>query len=107
MPLPFPLPRRLLAAIVAMLVAGTGVVIATYPAAAAAPNLLANPGFESGLTGWTCSSANTSVSSPVHGGAKALSGTPAGSDYAQCSQTVSVQPSSAYTLSAWVQGSYV
>jgi chitinase len=101
------LTRRHVGAAAAMLVAGTGVVFATYPAAAASPNLLANPGFESGLSGWTCSTADTTVSSPVHAGAKALAGTPAGSDYAQCSQTVSVQPNSAYALSAWVEGSYV
>lgn len=99
--------RRRLAAVAAMLLAGTGVVFATHPAAAASPNLLANPGFESGLAGWTCSSADTTVSTPVHSGTAALAGTPAGSDYAQCSQAVSVLPNSSYSLSAWVQGSYV
>jgi hypothetical protein len=47
------------------------------------------------------------VTSPVHSGSYALLGTPSSSDDAQCSQTVSVQPGSSYTLSAWVEGSYV
>jgi hypothetical protein len=34
-------------------------------------------------------------------------GPPAGSDDAQCSQVVSVQPSSSYTLTGWVEGDYV
>jgi hypothetical protein len=74
-----------------------------------AANLLTNPGFESGLNGWSCSatSAGTTVTSPVHGGAKALTATPAGQDTARCQQTISVKPSSAYTLSAWVRGNYV
>jgi hypothetical protein len=72
-------------------------------------NLVQNPGFESGtIAPWSCSGGNGSVvTSPVHSGSHALLGTPTGSDDAQCSQTVSVQPSSSYTLSAWVEGSYV
>ncbi|MGK5449352.1 chitinase [Streptomyces radiopugnans] len=77
-------------------------------AGAAEPNLVRNAGFESGLSGWTCSAGSgTTVSSPVHGGTAALKATPAGSDNAKCSQTVAVQPDSKYELSAWVQGSYV
>ena len=45
--------------------------------------------------------------SPVHSGSDALAGPASASDDAQCTQTVSVQPSSSYTLTAWVQGSYV
>nr|WP_323378438.1 glycoside hydrolase family 18 protein [Streptomyces smaragdinus] len=76
--------------------------------AQAAENLVSNPGFESGMSGWTCSGASgTTVSSPVHGGTSALKATPAGLDNAKCSQTVAVQPNSAYELSAYVQGSYV
>jgi chitinase len=79
----------------------------TAPAHAAA-NILTNPGFESGLTGWTCTAGSGStVSSPVHGGSSALKAVPTDSDNAQCSQTVAVQPSSAYTLSGYVQGAYV
>ncbi|MEZ0114581.1 chitinase [Catenulispora sp. EB89] len=78
-------------------------------AAAASGNLLTNPGFETGdLTGWTCDAGTAAVvSSPVHSGSHALAGTPSGSDTAQCTQTVSVQPSTAYTFSGYVEGSYV
>ncbi|GLV72551.1 chitinase [Streptomyces hygroscopicus] len=78
------------------------------PAGAAAANLAQNPGFESGLSGWTCSAGSGStVASPVHGGSAALKATPAGTDNARCAQTVAVRPNSSYTLTAWVQGSYV
>ncbi|WP_413602445.1 chitinase [Curtobacterium sp. Curtsp57] len=74
---------------------------------AAGGNLVSNPGFETGTTsGWVCSGASV-VSTPVHSGTKALSGAPTSSDTAQCSQTIAVQPSTAYTLSGWVSGSYV
>ncbi|MFD7919919.1 chitinase [Streptomyces sp. NPDC059740] len=77
-------------------------------AAQADVNVARNAGYESGLSGWTCSSGSgTTVSSPVHGGGLALKGTPAGSDNAQCSQLVTVKPNSTYRLSEWVQGSYV
>lgn len=77
-------------------------------AAAADADLVRNGGFEAGLDGWTCSAGSGAVvSTPVHGGSSALKGTPAGQDNARCSQTVTVKPDSAYTLSAWVQGAYV
>ncbi|AKH84507.1 chitinase [Streptomyces sp. CNQ-509] len=77
-------------------------------AASAEPNLVQNPGFESGLSGWTCSgTAGTTVASPVHSGTAALRATPAGQDNARCTQSVAVRPNSAYELSAWVQGSYI
>src|ERR1051326_2248356 len=77
------------------------------PNAQAATNLVTNPGFESGnLSNWTCSSTDSVVSSPVHSGSFALAAAANNSDTAQCSQTISVQPSTAYTLSAWVQGTY-
>ncbi|WP_449064911.1 carbohydrate binding domain-containing protein, partial [Planomonospora algeriensis] len=81
--------------------------LAASPAHAA--NIAANPGFEDGLTGWTCSAGSgaAAVSAPVHGGSKALQATPAGSDTARCSQTVAVKPNTSYTLSAWVRGGYV
>lgn len=76
-------------------------------AQAADINNAKNGGFESGLSNWTCSAGSgTTVSSPVHSGSAALKATPAGQDYAQCSQSVAVKPNSTYTLSAWVQGSY-
>ncbi|HKO00010.1 MAG TPA: carbohydrate binding domain-containing protein, partial [Pseudonocardiaceae bacterium] len=100
--------RRWLAATAAAALAGglVAVLTTTGPADAAATNLVANPGFESGLTGWTCS-AGTVVTSPVHTGTRALSGAATASDDAQCAQTVSVQPNSAYSLSAWVEGNFV
>ncbi|MEU6784358.1 glycosyl hydrolase family 18 protein [Nonomuraea angiospora] len=83
--------------------------VALHATPAYAANILANPGFESGLSGWTCgaTSGAQAVSSPVHGGARALQATPQGSDYARCQQTVTVKPNTAYQLSAWVQGNYV
>ena len=78
-------------------------------ASAANSNLLANSGLESGSTsGWTCDAGTATVTtSPVHSGSYALAATPTGSDDAQCTQTVSVQPNSAYTLSGYVDGPYV
>jgi chitinase len=92
----------------ALLVAGVAAV-AVAPAASAQANLLTNGSFSTGSTsGWTCSSTDSVVSSPTYDGASyALAGTPTGSDDAQCSQVVSVQPSSSYTLSGWVEGDYV
>ena len=79
------------------------------PPASAQSSLLTNGDFASGNTaGWTCSSGDTVVTSPVYSGsAYALAGTPTSSDYARCSQVVSVQPSSSYTLTGWVEGDYV
>ncbi|WP_406464758.1 glycoside hydrolase family 18 protein [Streptomyces sp. NBC_00111] len=101
-------PSGLLAAFSAVVLA-TGALLATAPAAGAADaDLARNGGFEAGLDGWSCSGGSgAAVSTPVHGGSSALKATPAGSDNARCSQTVTVKPDSAYTLSAWVQGSYV
>ncbi|MGH3645597.1 MAG: chitinase [Micromonosporaceae bacterium] len=85
----------------------TAAVALAVPAYAA--NLLTNPGFETGtLSAWRCTGGTGSVvSSPVHSGSRALAGAATSSDNARCSQTVSVQPGTAYTLSAWVRGSYV
>jgi chitinase len=76
---------------------------------AQAANLLTNPGFEAGsLAGWSCTGGLGSVvGSPVHSGNGALAGAASNSDTAQCTQTVSVQPNTAYTLTAWVRGSFV
>ncbi|MEU6239851.1 glycoside hydrolase family 18 protein [Streptomyces sp. NPDC047024] len=91
------------AATVALTVAG----ISAAPASAADVNNAKNAGFESGLSGWTCSAGSgTTVSSPVHGGSAALKATPAGQDNAQCTQSVAVKPNSTYSLSGWVQGGY-
>ncbi|MFD9572005.1 carbohydrate binding domain-containing protein [Streptomyces sp. NPDC059982] len=92
----------------AALIAAGMAVSGTGSAGAAAVEPVANSGFENGLSGWTCSGGSgAAVGSPVHSGAGALKATPSGSDNAQCSQTLSVQPNSSYTLSAYVQGSYV
>jgi len=92
-----------------LLVLGLGVATVAPAASAASANLLVNGDFATGSTsGWTCSSGDTVVTSPVYSGsAYALAGTPTDSDYARCSQVVSVQPSSSYSLSGWVEGDYV
>ncbi|MBT2546312.1 carbohydrate binding domain-containing protein [Streptomyces sp. ISL-44] len=92
----------------ATLTAGGLTTLATGTAQAADVNVARNGGFESGLANWSCSAGSgASVSSPVYAGSGALKGTPAGSDNARCSQTVTVKPNSTYTLSTQVQGSYV
>lgn len=72
-----------------------------------AGNLVTNPGFETGtLSGWTCNSTGSVVSSPVHSGSHALQLSPTNSDDAQCTQTITVQANHTYTLSAYVDGNY-
>ncbi|GAA1029092.1 MULTISPECIES: chitinase [Amycolatopsis] len=90
--------------LVVLLLAAAGLVVG---APAQAANLLANPGFEAGSTsGWTCP-AGAAVKTPVHSGSYALAVTPGASDQGQCTQTVSVRPSTTYSVSAWVQGAPV
>jgi chitodextrinase len=97
--------RHASAAVLVLLAAMIGLAL---PAASAATNLVSNPGFETGtLSGWACSAQGAVVGSPVHSGSHALSGAATSSDDAQCSQVIQVQPSSSYTLSAWVEGNYV
>jgi chitinase len=92
----------------ALLLAVPGITALSSAARAADADLAVNGGFESGLSAWTCTAGSgTTVNSPVHSGASALQATPAGSDNAQCAQTVTVKPSSQYTLSGYVRGSYV
>lgn len=100
-------PRRLLALLGTAALALAGAV--ALPGTAQAANVLTNPGFESGaLSPWSCTgNLGSVVSSPVHGGSKALAGAVSSSDIAKCSQTVAVRPNTAYTLSGWVRGSYV
>ncbi|WP_458245927.1 chitinase [Streptomyces sp. MAI_2237] len=98
--------RPVLAALTAALLALPGITALSSAARAADADLALNGGFESGLDGWNCT-AGTTVGSPVHSGDAALQATPAGSDNAQCAQTVTVQPDAQYTLSGYVRGSYV
>ncbi|MCS0599906.1 carbohydrate binding domain-containing protein [Streptomyces sp. LP11] len=101
-------PRRRLLALLATAALALGGAVA-LPGTAQAANILGNAGFESGgLSPWTCSgNLGSVVSSPVHGGAKALQGAVTSGDNAQCVQTVAVQPNTTYALSGWVRGSYV
>ncbi|MFG3295949.1 carbohydrate binding domain-containing protein [Streptomyces sp. NPDC048179] len=99
--------RRILALLGSAALALAGAI--ALPGTAQAANILTNPGFESGsLSPWSCSgNLGSVVSSPVHGGSKALAGAASSSDNAQCTQTVAVQPNTTYSLSGWVRGSYV
>lgn len=97
------------------------------PTAAPAPavdpvqvDLATNPGFEipassladwGSVPGWRCAGgpaeAALSTTAP-HSGGSALTVTPvSGDSTGECVQTVSVQPNTTYTASAWVRGSYV
>ncbi|MEU1516024.1 carbohydrate binding domain-containing protein [Streptomyces sp. NPDC005811] len=99
--------RRALALLGSAALALAGAI--ALPGTAEAANVLTNPGLESGsLSPWSCTgNLGQVVSSPVHGGSKALAGAVSSSDIAQCSQTVAVQPNTTYSLSGWVRGSYV
>ncbi|MEU1185036.1 carbohydrate binding domain-containing protein [Streptomyces sp. NPDC005820] len=99
--------RRVLALMGSAALALAGAI--ALPGTAEAANILTNPGLESGsLSPWSCTgNLGSVVSSPVHAGSKALAGAVSSSDTARCSQTVSVQPNTTYTLSGWVRGSYV
>ncbi|HEY3978920.1 MAG TPA: glycosyl hydrolase family 18 protein [Streptosporangiaceae bacterium] len=100
--------RRGLPLLAPLALAALGLAAGPAAGATAAASLLVNGSFATGSTaGWTCSAADTVVTSPVAPGSSfALSGTPTSSDFAQCSQVVSVQPSSAYTLTGQVDGGF-
>ncbi|MER5349923.1 glycosyl hydrolase family 18 protein [Kitasatospora sp. NPDC002551] len=71
------------------------------------PGGLANGGLETGSLGpWTCQAGGSVVSTPVHSGSYALQAAATGSQTGECSQTVTLAPNKAYTLTGWVQGSY-
>jgi len=90
---------------VSAVVAGT--VAALVGPAAADTNPVANPGFESGLSGWSCGATGSAVGGHAHSGTSALAGAANNSDNAKCTQTVTVAPNTRYTLSAYVNGAYV
>lgn len=70
-------------------------------------NLVVNGDFETGnLSGWTCNAGDVVVSSPVHGGSRALQITPSSSTTGECDQAISVQANHTYTLTAFVNGPY-
>jgi chitinase len=92
----------------AVVLALPGMTALSSAARAADADLARNGGFEAGLESWTCTaSSGTTVNSPVRSGSSALKATPAGSDNAQCAQTVTVKPDSQYTLAGYARGSYV
>lgn len=102
--------RRILLAVSSgflVLLCAAVLVFANWTAAHAATNLVTNPGFETGsLSGWTCDAGDTVVSSPVHSGSHALQMNPSSSTTGQCTQTISVQANTAYTLSGYLDGPY-
>lgn len=77
------------------------------PAAAASANLLTNGDLENGTTGWTAFGAGTvaSTTSPVHGGARALSRTGRTAAWNGPAQTVTsaMTNNTSYTASVWVR----
>jgi len=71
-------------------------------------NLLTNPGFESGTTGWTCNNCTLStVSSPKHSGSKAAQVTNRAANWAGVQQDITnvlaTNGQGTYTLEAWVR----
>lgn len=95
----------IIAALLSTLLAASAVLLSPLSSSAAI-NLMTNGTFESGsLAGWSCSAGTGSVvSGSAYAGSYALQGAPTSGDHARCNQTVSVKPSSTYTLSAWVKG---
>ncbi|WP_425554786.1 carbohydrate binding domain-containing protein [Kitasatospora putterlickiae] len=71
------------------------------------PGGLSNGGLETGSLGpWTCQAGGSVVSTPVHSGSYALQAAATGSQTGECTQTVTLTPNKAYTLTGWVQGNY-
>ncbi|MEC3979344.1 glycosyl hydrolase family 18 protein [Amycolatopsis sp. H20-H5] len=69
--------------------------------------VLINGGLESGaLSPWTGDAGNAVVGSPAHSGTHALQLAATGSQTGEARQSVTLSPNHAYTLKAWVQGSY-
>uniref|UniRef100_UPI00201399FA carbohydrate binding domain-containing protein n=1 Tax=Amycolatopsis pretoriensis TaxID=218821 RepID=UPI00201399FA len=65
-----------------------------------------NGGFESGaLSPWSAAG-DAIVATPAHSGTHALQVVPTASATGEAAQNVTLAPNHAYTLKAWVQGSY-
>src|SRR5437763_11201368 len=99
--------RRPVLVAVAAIATATAAAFVVPAAMAADTNTIANPGFETGLSAWSCGSTGSAVGGHAHSGSSSLAGAASASDNAQCTQTVTVAPSTRYTLSAYVNGSYV
>ncbi len=70
-----------------------------------ANNLVTNPGFESGLSGWTCSGTAVAESNNPYSGSNNLKLTPSQSTIARCKKTITVQANTTYDLSAYIKTS--
>ena len=95
--------RRVVAAATAWSTAAAGAVALSFTLAptASAGEFLANGGFETGsLSPWSCAGGLGSITNQSSTGSYALAGAASASDSAQCSQTVTVKPSTAYSSPA-------
>ncbi|WP_353808529.1 glycosyl hydrolase 53 family protein [Agromyces sp. SYSU T00194] len=78
----------------------------SQPAEAVGPNLLVNPGFESGITGWTNIGQTQAVSSPTgdaHSGTRSLRHGANGKWKVNTVQTLTGLTTGTYALTAWVR----
>ncbi|MCA1604437.1 MAG: carbohydrate binding domain-containing protein, partial [Acidobacteria bacterium] len=84
---------------------GSAFDIGAHELQGASVNLLTNPGFEEGATGWlNVGNANrTIVTSPTHMGAKALQMIAYSTRSSSVSQTFIVAPNTAYSVSGWAK----
>ncbi|MEV7095296.1 glycosyl hydrolase family 18 protein [Amycolatopsis sp. NPDC051045] len=67
---------------------------------------IVNGGFETGATSPWSAPGDAIVASPAHSGTHALQVVPSASATGEAAQNVTLAPNHAYTLTAWVQGSY-
>ncbi len=67
-------------------------------------NLLTNPGFESGLTGWT-TVGNVSITTDAHSGTKAAN--VSGSGFASIGQALPATVGTSYTVKVWSKGNFL
>lgn len=80
-----------------------GIVFWDIPVMADSANLITNPGFESGTTGWTLGSVFTLDGMTTHSGANSIKLTGKGT-WQPLKQNVSVTPNTNYTLSFYAEG---